>query len=63
MLEQLDMLETKLAQVLESYQATRQDNARLRQQMVVLENTNKLLTERLSEARSRMEVLFNKLPD
>jgi len=63
MLEDMDTLESKLAQLLERHQAMRAENLRLRQQMVAMENTNKLLTERLSEARERMETLFNKLPD
>lgn len=61
--ERLDLLESKIAQLLERYQAVRQENLRLRQQVVMLENTNKLLHERLTEARGRLETLFNQLPD
>lgn len=60
---ELDALETKLAQVLERYQAMRGENLKLRQQVVALENANKQLSDRLEEARGRMETLFNKLPD
>lgn len=63
MLEDMDALETKLAQLLERHQAMREENVRLRQQMVAMENANKLLTERLANARGRMESLFDKLPD
>lgn len=63
MLEQLDDLEGKLSLLLERWQALRQENLRLRQQVVALENDNKLLTERLAEARERVENLYNKLPD
>lgn len=63
MLEDMDALETKLAQLLERHQAMREENVRLRQQMVAMENSNKLLTERLANARGRMESLFDKLPD
>lgn len=63
MLEDMDALETKLAQLLERHQAMRIENVRLRQQMVAMENANKLLTERLADVRGRMEHLFNKLPD
>ncbi|NTV96206.1 MAG: hypothetical protein HGA75_12455 [Thiobacillus sp.] len=59
----MDALEIKLAQLLERHQAMRAENIRLRQQMVTMENANKLLTERLAEVRGRMESLFNKLPD
>jgi hypothetical protein len=63
MLEQLDALEAKLAQLLERYQAAREENVRLRQQAVIMEDTNKVLSDRLTEARERMEILFNKIPD
>lgn len=63
MLQEMDALESKLAQLLERHLAMRAENSRLRQQMVAMENANKLLTERLSEVRGRMENLFNKLPD
>lgn len=63
MLEQLDDLEGKLSLLLERWQALRQENLRLRQQVVALENDNKLLTERLVEATERVEALYNKLPD
>jgi predicted nuclease with TOPRIM domain len=60
---ELDDLESKLAQLLERYQSMRGENLKLRQQVVSLENANKRLSERLDEARGRMESLFNKLPD
>jgi hypothetical protein len=63
MLEEMDALETKLAQLLERHQAMREENVRLRQQMMAMENTNKLLNDRLANARGRMESLFDKLPD
>ncbi|MBK6744905.1 MAG: hypothetical protein IPG66_18915 [Hydrogenophilales bacterium] len=63
MLEELDTLEAKLAQLLERYHAAREENVRLRQQVVAMENANKVLSDRLVEARGRMETLFNKIPD
>lgn len=60
---ELDALESKLAQMLERYQAMRGENLKLRQQVVSLENANKRLNERLEDARGRMESLLNKLPD
>jgi predicted nuclease with TOPRIM domain len=62
MLERLDDLEGKLSLLLERWQALRQENLRLRQQVVALENDNKLLSERLAEARQRVEALYDKLP-
>ncbi|MBI5936945.1 MAG: hypothetical protein HY850_03770 [Betaproteobacteria bacterium] len=63
MLEELDSLENKLAQLVARYQTTREENLRLRQQVLALEDANKQLGERLSEARSKVETLFNQLPD
>jgi predicted nuclease with TOPRIM domain len=63
MFEELDTLEAKLALLLERYQSMRAENSHLRQEVVAMENANKLLTERLAEVRGRMESLFDKLPD
>jgi hypothetical protein len=63
MLEQLDTLEGKLAQLVERYAAMRDENARLRQELVAMENANKLLNERCAAAGSRLETLYNSLPD
>lgn len=60
---ELDALESKLAQIIERYQAMRGENLKLRQQVVSLENANKRMNERLDETRGRMESLYNKLPD
>lgn len=60
---ELDTLESKIAQLVERYQAVRAENLKLRQQVVAMENANKLLSDRLSEVRERMETLFEKLPD
>lgn len=60
---ELDALESKLALILERYQGMREENIQLRQQVVALENSNKQLSERLGEARSRIEALLNKIPD
>lgn len=60
---ELDALEAKLSQVLERYQAMREENIRLRQQVVALENANKQLQERQAEARARVENLLERIPD
>jgi FtsZ-binding cell division protein ZapB len=60
---ELDALEAKLAQVLERYQTMREENIRLRQQVVALENANKQLHERQAEARTRVENLLERIPD
>jgi cell division septum initiation protein DivIVA len=63
MLEELDTLETKIRQLLEHHRVLRDENLRLRQQVVAMENANKLLSDRLAEARGRVENLFNRLPE
>lgn len=63
MFEQLDTLETKLAQLVERYAAVRDENARLRQELVAMENANKLLNDRLGAASARLETLYNAIPD
>ena len=60
---EMDALESKIAQILERYQSMREENLRLRQQLVAMENSNKQLTERLGEARSRIEAMLTKIPE
>ena len=60
---ELDALEGKLALILERYRGMREENLRLRQQLVAMENSNKQLSERLTEAHSRVESLLNHIPD
>lgn len=60
---ELDTLESKLAQMLERYHNMREETLKLRQQVVALESNNKILADRLEDARTRMETLFNKIPD
>jgi predicted nuclease with TOPRIM domain len=63
MTDDLDALESKLSQLLERWQAMRQENLRLRQQAVSMENANKQLQDRLAEAKDRLESLYNKIPE
>ena len=60
---ELDDLETKLTQLVERYQSLREENVKLRQQLVSQENANRQLAEKLTEARTRLASLFNKIPD
>jgi cell division protein ZapB len=60
---ELDTLESKLAQMLERYQAMREETLKLRQQVVILESNNKQLSDRLEDARARMEALLHRIPD
>ncbi len=63
MLEELDSLEAKVAQLVVRYQAVHEENLRLRQQVLAMESANKQLRDRLAEARGRVESLYNRLPD
>ena len=60
---ELDSLESRLTQLLERYHGMREENVRLRQQVIAMENANKQLSDRLSEARSRMESMLTHIPD
>jgi cell division protein ZapB len=60
---ELDALEGRITQLLERFQALRLENLKLRQQVVSLESDNKKLRERLDEAGTRLESLYNRLPD
>jgi phage shock protein A len=60
---ELDALETKLALMLERYQTMRDETLKLRQQVVSLESSNKLLSDKLETARERAEALYNRIPD
>lgn len=60
---ELDTLESKLAQMIERHQTLRAETLRLRQQVIALESSNKLLADRLEEARVRVDALVNQIPD
>lgn len=62
MLEQLEALEAKMAQLLERYRMTREENVQLRQRVLAMENANRQLSERLTTATARVETLFDRLP-
>lgn len=63
MLDQFEALEAKLTLLLERYQAVRDENTRLRQHAVSLENTNRQLSERLETTLGRLQALHDKIPD
>jgi cell division protein ZapB len=59
----LKALEQKLTQFVELCQRLRNDNHQLRQQLASAENDNKLLTEKIGTATSRLESLLNQIPE
>lgn len=58
----INSLETKLRLLLELCQNLRAENQKLRQQIVVANDHNKQLSERVIYARTRMESLLTKIP-
>jgi cell division protein ZapB len=59
---ELEALEKKLMQLVELHQVARADNRELRNRITTLEGENWRLTERATEARTRIEALIERLP-
>lgn len=60
--EQLGSLEQKVERVIALCAELRTENHRLRDRVVSLEDEKQDLAERMSEARSRLETLLDRLP-
>jgi cell division protein ZapB len=63
MVNELNALESKIAQVASLCRTLRAENAQLRQQLAKLEGDQKGLVERMESARSRLEQLAEQLPE
>ena len=63
MLNELDILENKVAQVVSLCRALRSENNLLRQQLATAESEKIRLTERMEKARERVEQLAQRLPE
>ena len=63
MLNELDMLENKVAQVVSLCRALRSENNLLRQQLAAAESEKIRLAERMEKARQRVEQLAQRLPE
>ena len=63
MVNELNALESKIAQVASLCHTLRAENAQLRQQLAVAEVDKKGLTERMDAARARLEQLAGQLPE
>ena len=63
MVNELNALESKIAQVASLCRTLRAENAQLRQQLAVAEVDKKGLTERMDAARIRLEQLASQLPE
>ena len=60
---QLDVFENKLHQLLNLCKNLRAENQKLRQQVAIANDQNKQLSERVNQARRRMETLLEKIPE
>ena len=60
--DELTGLESKVAQVVALCNSLRTENLRLRDRVGILENEKTDLSERMTEARSRLETLVDRLP-
>jgi cell division protein ZapB len=60
--EELGGLEGKVAQVVALCASLRDENVRLRGRVSALEDEKEALTERMTEARMRLEGLMDRLP-
>ena len=60
---QINTLEIKLRQLLELCQNLRTENQKLRQQVAIANDQNKQLSERVTTARARVELLLDKIPE
>jgi cell division protein ZapB len=60
---ELNALETKIRQMAQLCQNLRAENQKLRQQVAALGGNNKVLSERMIYARTRMESLLQKIPE
>ena len=63
MVNELNALESKIAQVATLCRALRVENAQLRQQLATAEVEKKGLTDRMDTARTRLEQLAMQLPE
>lgn len=60
---ELDVLEAKLAQLVQRLEALRDENRELRQQLAMRADENARLGEKLGAARSRIEALLKQIPE
>lgn len=63
MLNELNALESKIAQVAALCRALRTENADLRQQLAAAESDRQQMADRMEQARERLELLAQQLPE
>ncbi|BBP05876.1 hypothetical protein TPL01_07840 [Sulfuriferula plumbiphila] len=60
---ELNALESKIQQMVQLCQNLRTENQKLRQQIAAATGEQKLLAERMTQARVRIEALLEKIPE
>ncbi|MHB1175700.1 MAG: hypothetical protein ACYCZJ_11305 [Sulfuriferula sp.] len=60
---ELNALESKIQQIAQLCQNLRTENQKLRQQIAAATGEQKLLAERMTQARTRIETLLEKIPE
>ena len=60
---ELDSLDEKINQLVQLCHRLRRDNHELRQQLAAATNESKQLSEKIENARSRLEGLLSRLPE
>ncbi|MES2365719.1 MAG: hypothetical protein V4563_07500 [Pseudomonadota bacterium] len=60
---ELNALESKIQQITQLCQNLRTENQKLRQQIAAATGEQKLLAERMAQARTRIETLLEKIPE
>ena len=60
---ELDVLEGKLAQLVQRLEALREENRDLRQQLAMRTDESARLAEKLGAAKSRIEALLKQIPE
>lgn len=60
---ELKALEDKIAQFVQLNQRLRAENMQLRQSLANVQNENKLMAEKMTGARGRLEALLDQIPE
>ncbi|MDP2154985.1 MAG: hypothetical protein Q8J61_03205 [Sulfuricella sp.] len=60
---ELKALEDKIAQLVQLCARLRTENAHLRQQLANVQNENKLMAEKMTGAKDRLEALLDQIPE
>ena len=60
---ELNHLEGKINQLVQLCQRLRNDNHDLRQQLAAAQNENKQLSEKITQAKERLEMILHRIPE